>query len=108
MPAPPCREVKIGFSLLRSADRVTVEFQPLFQNVGLTQLAAPRWSSLPANADAMRVSARPRKFRRVYSMEPSGPQKVCWLVLKLEGNPTGGSPGDATVPLGMLPPRLIT
>src|SRR5262249_39544558 len=98
----------MGFSPLRSAESVTVELQPVFQNAGLFQLAPPRWSSRAPYALNFSVSARPRKFRRVYSMDPEGPQKVSWLVLKLEGRPTGGSPGSATVPLGMLPPRLIT
>ena len=33
---------------------------------------------------------------------------VFWLVVNFVGNPTGGSPGSAIVPLGMLPPRLMT
>ena len=87
---------------------VTVELQPVFQNVGFGQLADPRWSSRAANAARTIVSARPRKFLRVYSMEPSGPQNVFWLVVNYFGTPMGGIPGSATVPLGMLPPRLIT
>src|SRR5262249_23082309 len=98
----------MGFSLVRSPERVTVELHPEFQNVGLLQLAEPRWSSRPANAARVTVSARPRKFLRVYSMDPSGPQKVSWLVVNFVGRPTGGSPGRAMVPLGMLPPRLMT
>src|SRR5437879_4275364 len=54
------------------------------------------------------VSPLPRKLLRVYWKVPRGPQNVFWLVLKLVGRPTGGRLGRATVPLGMLPPRLIT
>jgi len=93
---------------LRSAESVTVELHPVFQIVGLAQLAAPCWSSLPPNAVNFSVSARPRKFLRMYSIDPSGPQNVFWLVVNDCGTPMGGSPGSATVPLGMLPPRLST
>ena len=85
-----------------------MELQPVFQMVGFDQLADARWSSRPPKAESVTVSARPRKFLRVYSIEPSGPQNVCWLVENFVGNPTGGSPGRAMVPLGMLQPRLIT
>src|ERR1041385_4828697 len=108
MPAPPRRAVKIGFSLVRSPENVTVELQPVFQIVGLAQLADARWSSLPPNAESVTVSARPRKFLRVYSTDPSGPHTVFWLVVNFVGRPTGGRPGNAIVPLGMLPPRLMT
>src|ERR1700744_96665 len=108
MPAPPRRAVKIGFSLVRSPENVRVEVQSVLKKEGSTRLAEPRWSSRPAKPASDNVSARPRKFLRVYSIEPSGPQNVCWLVENFVDNPTGGRPGKAMVPLGMLPPRLMT
>jgi hypothetical protein len=44
----------------------------------------------------------------MYWIVPRGPQKVFSLVLNVDGSPTGGNPGKATVPLGTLPPRLMT
>src|SRR6266481_390366 len=108
MPPSPSREVKIGFSVERSAEAKTVELQLVFQNVGFIQLPFTRWSRRAAKTLKFRVSARPRKFLRAYCTEPRGPQKRFSLVLKLEGRPIGGSPGTAIVPLGTLPPRLIT
>jgi len=57
-------------------------------------------------AAKVKVSPKPRKLFRVYWSVARGPQNVFWLVLKDVGKPTGGSPGSAIVPLGMLPPRL--
>src|SRR5579871_2781879 len=98
----------MGFSLERSPEIVRLVDQMLFQNEGLAQLTAALWSSRAARPPIVSVSARPRKLSRLYSMEPRGPQNVCWLVLKVEGNPTGGRLGSATVPPGTLPPRFTT
>src|SRR5260370_42475426 len=108
MPPSPRREVKIGFSVERSIEAMTVELQLVFQKVGFCQLPFKRWSRRPAKTLTFSVSARPRKFLRAYCTEPRGPQKRFSLVLKLEGRPTGGSPGTAILPLGTLPPRLLT
>src|SRR5260370_11303737 len=108
MPPPHRREVRIGFSVERSTEAITVELQLVFQKVGFCQLPFKRWSRRAAKTVRFSVSARPRKFRRAYCPEPRGPQKRFSLVLKLEGRPMGGSPGSAIVPLGTLPPRLIT
>src|SRR5215471_11358758 len=98
----------MGFSLERSPEIVALELHTLFQNDGLVQLMAARWSRRAASPPMVSVSARPRKFSRLYSMEPRGPQNVCWLVLKFAGNPTGGRLGSAIVPPGTLPPRFCT
>src|SRR5262249_872159 len=100
--------VKMGFSLVCSAETVRLELHTLFQNEGLPQLMAARWSRRAARPPRVRGPARPLKFRRVYSTEPRGPQKRSWLVLKFDGSPTGGRLGNATVPPGTLPPRFCT
>src|SRR5215472_7269031 len=98
----------MGFSLDLSPDTVRLAAQVLFQKVGLVQLADALWSSRAASPPMVTVSARPRKFSRLYSNDPRGPQNVCWLVLKLFGSPTGGRFGRAMVPPGTLPPRFTT
>src|SRR6185369_14550570 len=107
---PPCAmfEVKIGFSLLCSACAFPVAVQLEFRNDGMLYVNVPRWSRRAAKTETDKVSARPRMLMRVYSNDPRGPQNVFSLVLKPDGSPTGGIPGTATVPLGRLPPRLIT
>src|SRR5260370_23827210 len=107
MPPSPRREVKIGFSVERSIEAMTVELQLVFQKVGFCQLPFKRWSRRPAKTLTFSVSACPRKFLRAYCTEPRGPQKRFFLVLKLDGTPTGGSPGTAIVPMVMLPPRFL-
>src|SRR5258708_1969351 len=64
MPPSPRREVKIGFSVERSTEAITVELQLVFQKVGLCQLPFKRWSRRAAKTVRFSASARPPKVRR--------------------------------------------
>src|SRR5688572_11195986 len=101
-----CRDVKIGFSLLCSPLTFKFALQLVQRKFGLVHVNVARLTKGAARAPTMIVSALPRTLESVYWKFARGPLNVRSLVLNVEGNPTGGNPGSATVPAGMLPPRL--
>src|SRR5213593_2016719 len=96
----------MGFSLLYSPVVVKLAVQSVHRKFGSVNTNDARLSSGPASPPRVIVSAFPRTLLSVYSKLTRGPWKLCWLVLKVDGNPMEGKPGSATVPDGTLPPRL--
>src|SRR5262245_20983891 len=106
MPNCPSRELKMGFSLFCSKVVDNVAVQSVHRKFGSLKVIEARRSSGPYRPPIVKVSALPRTLFRAYWKLTRGPCTRRWLVLKVEGSPTGGKPGKATVPVGTLPPLL--